>query len=78
MRNSERRRFRNHKVKSSLKTLEKNFLALSSAKPPEAAASFNRVASALDKAAKAGVIHWAKADRKKSRLAARLRLQPAG
>jgi small subunit ribosomal protein S20 len=72
-RNSTRKHQRNHSVKAELKTLEKNYLALLSAgNRDQAVASYRNVSSALDKAAKVGVIHRATADRKKSRLATRL------
>jgi small subunit ribosomal protein S20 len=73
MRNSARKQSRNHSVKARLHTLEKNFLSLIASGTKEAAATALRtVASAFDKAAKAGVVHRATADRKKSRLALRL------
>ena len=73
LRNSERKRLRNKSVKSSLHTLQKRFLGLVTAgKKDEAAALLPQVASALDKAAKRGVIHGNSADRRKSRLSIRL------
>lgn len=58
---------------SKLKTLEKNFLRAITAKQRDAATTaLSGVSSALDKAAKGGVIHRANADRKKSRLALKL------
>ena len=73
MRNSERRRIRNQSVTSRLHTLEKKFSAFVLAKKKdEAAEAWRLVVSAFDKAAKKGVIHKRKADRKKSRLALRL------
>ncbi len=72
-RNSARKHLRNRSVKSSLHTLEKNYLGLLSAgKKEDAAGQLQRLSSALDKAAKAGVLHRAAANRKKSRLALRL------
>ena len=72
-RNSSRKHLQNHSVKSQLKTLEKRYLGTASAgKQEDAVASFRSICSALDKAAKTGVIHKATANRKKSRLAARL------
>ncbi len=72
-RNSARKHQRNRSVKSKLKTLEKNYLGiLASPNKEQAATTFRVVCSALDKAAKTGVIHRATANRKKSRLAARL------
>ena len=60
-------------MKSKLRTLEKKFLAaLDGGDRQNAEAALRGAVSALDKAAKGGVIHWAKADRKKSRLAAKL------
>jgi small subunit ribosomal protein S20 len=77
-RNSARKHLRNHSVKSELKTLEKSYLATVSAGDKEkATTSFRKMSSALDKAAKTGVIHSATANRKKSRLAARLQPKPA-
>ncbi len=73
MRNSARRELHNKSIKHNLKSLETRFQeTLESGKRDEASAAFSSVVSALDKAAKAGVIHKAKADRKKSRLAIQL------
>jgi len=73
MRNSARKHSRNRSVKSRLHTLEKNYLQLLEGGQKDAAANALRaVSSAFDKAAKAGVVHRATADRKKSRLAVRL------
>lgn len=72
-RNSGRKRLRNKSVKSALHTLQKRFLGLvGEGKKTEAAALLPQIASALDKAAKGGVIHGNKADRLKSRLSVRL------
>ena len=69
MRNSARKQSHNHSVKSRLKTLERNYQEiLKAGKKQDAAQALSNVNSALDKAAKTGVIHKAKADRKKSRL----------
>jgi small subunit ribosomal protein S20 len=69
MRSSARRRLRNRKVKSNLKGLQKKLDALVKAgKKDETAAAYREVSSALDKAAKAGVIHASTASRKRSRL----------
>ena len=77
MRSSERRRTRNQSLTSRLSTLEKKFSALVlEKKKDEAAAAWRLVVSAFDKAAKKGVIHKRKADRKKSRLALRLSTIP--
>ena len=73
MRNSARKRLHNRSIKSPLKTLERAYLdAVKNGKKEEANAAYRRISSAFDKAAKSGVIHKAKANRKKSRLAARL------
>jgi len=73
MRNSARKHLRNQSVKSRLKTLERAYLAVvADGKKPEAATALRAVTSALDKAAKSGVIHSATASRKKSRLSIRL------
>ncbi|MBI4663450.1 MAG: 30S ribosomal protein S20 [Verrucomicrobia bacterium] len=73
MRNSARKHDRNQSINSRLATLEKNYLGfLAGGKKEEASGALRRVSSALDKAAKTGVIHRATANRKKSRLAVRL------
>jgi small subunit ribosomal protein S20 len=73
MRNSSRKATRNRGAKTTLKSLEKRYLeTLNSGKKEDAAKAYQTMSSALDKAAKGGIIHWAKADRKKSRLAVRL------
>lgn len=70
MRNSARKQLNNHSWKSRLKTVEKNYLsALKAGKQEDAAAALRNANSALDKAAKRGVIHASTASRKKSRLA---------
>ena len=70
VRNSARRAATNRRSKSRLKTLERRLNdALKTGKKEEAAKALQAVSSAFDKAAKNGVIHWAKANRKKSRLA---------
>ncbi len=70
MRQSERRRVTNLKTKNKLKvavkTVRKNIDAKNSATIAE---DLKKAFSALDKAAKKGVIHKNTADRKKSRLA---------
>ena len=65
LRQSEKRRLRNRSYKSRIKTLEKKYLAT-------LATGDREVFSAIDKAVKAGVIHWATGDRKKSRLSSKL------
>ena len=74
MRNSAGKQKRNSSIKSSLKTAEKGYLELvTSGKKDEAAAALRQVSSYYDKAAKSGVVHSRTADRKKSRLALRLK-----
>ena len=73
MRSNERKRQHNRGVKTRLKNLEKRLnAALKEGDRELAVAALAQVESAMDKAAKTGVIHWAKANRKKSRLAVRL------
>lgn len=73
VRNSARKQTRNKSVKTQLKTLEKRYEELLSAgKKDEASKALNQVTSALDKAAKRGVLHASTASRKKSRLAVRI------
>ena len=73
MRNSARKNLRNRSIKSRIHTIETNYLELLSAgKKDDAAKQLRTISSAYDKAAKAGVVHRATADRKKSRLALRL------
>lgn len=69
MRNSARKQLQNRSVKSRLGTLEKTYAELTTAgKKAEATTAFRTLSGALDKAAKAGVVHRATASRKKSRL----------
>lgn len=73
MRADEKKRARNARVKSALKTLTRKYEALAAKGDKEGtAALFPAVASALDKAAKKGIIHENRAGRRKSRLARRL------
>lgn len=73
MRSSQRKRARNRSVKSVLRTRERTFTAALAAGDREGSeAALRDLSSALDKAAKRGVIHANKADRKKSRLHSRL------
>ena len=77
-RQSVRRHTHNTSIKNRLKTIEKRYLAtVKSGKKDEAQKAFSEVSSAFDKAAKVGVIHPAKASRKKSRLAAHLQTAAA-
>jgi small subunit ribosomal protein S20 len=74
MRNSARKHLQNQSVKSRLHTLETNYAKLLVAgKKEDAAKTLRLLTSALDKAAKAGVIHRARANRSKSRLSLRLK-----
>ena len=74
VRSSERRRLRNRGVASRLRKVEKKYLALVATGPlADATSAFREVCSAFDKAAKTGVVPKATANRKKSRLAARLK-----
>lgn len=73
MRSNARKQARNKSVKSRLKTLERNYLTrVDTGSGEDATSALSQVVSALDKAAKIGVIHKAKADRKKSRLSLKL------
>ena len=74
MRNSARKHTRNTGIKSRLKNAEKGYLELlKTGKKDEAATALRQVTSFYDKAAKVGVVHSRTADRKKSRLALRLK-----
>jgi len=73
-----RKQSHNKSIKSRLHTLENKFLSLLDAKKSaEAATAYRAITSALDKAAKVKVIHGNTASRKKSRLAARLKMLAA-
>ena len=73
MRNSARKQSQNRRIKSRLHSLERKYLALIGAgNKTEAATALRTVTAAFDKAAKTGALHRATADRKKSRLSARL------
>jgi small subunit ribosomal protein S20 len=73
MRNSARKNARNRSTKSRLHTLERSYLDLvTTGKKDDAARELRTISSAFDKAVKAGIVHRATADRKKSRLALRL------
>jgi small subunit ribosomal protein S20 len=74
MRNSARKSSQNRTVKSRLHNLEKKYAELLGAgKKEDASATYRQLSSVLDKAAKTGVIHRARANRSKSRLGVRLR-----
>jgi small subunit ribosomal protein S20 len=73
VRNSVRKQAANKSRKSSVKRLEKKYLELvDTGKKDEASKVLRAVSSALDKAAKTGVIHASNASRRKSRLTVRL------
>jgi small subunit ribosomal protein S20 len=73
VRNSARKQLRNRSVTSHLHTLEKDYLkTLTGGKKEDASKALQTLNSAFDKAAKDGIVHWATASRKKSRLALRL------
>jgi len=73
MRNSARKQLQNQSVKTRLHHLERSYAELLTAgKKEEAGKAYRTLSSALDKAAKTGVIHRARADRHKSRLSHRL------
>ena len=73
MRGTARKKSHNRSIQSRLRSLEKDYLSLVTAgKLEDASKTLRDVSSALDKAAKVGVIHKATADRKKSRLSLRL------
>jgi small subunit ribosomal protein S20 len=73
MRNSARKHSQNQTVKSRLHNLETDYAKfLVAGKKEDASKTLRVLTSALDKAAKRGVIHRAKANRSKSRLSIRL------
>lgn len=77
LRTSQARRARNRAGKSRIKTSEAHLNELLAAGQREqATAALTQCFSDLDTAAKKGIIHPNKADRKKSRLAARVARQP--
>jgi len=72
MRSDATKQARNRSVKSTLKTAERRLDdAIKAGEKENTQAALNAASSAFDKAAKLGVIHSGKADRKKSRLASR-------
>ena len=73
VRSNVRKETRNRGVKSRIKTLTNRYTRLTQeGKKSEASEVLRAVSSALDKAAKTGVLHSSTASRKKSRLAVRL------
>ena len=78
MRNSARKNLQNSAVKSRLRRTEKEFRAtVATGKLDEAAKLLPGVFSAFDKAVKVGAVARPTANRKKSRLAANLKVKPA-
>lgn len=73
VRQNERRRETNRKVRSSIRTYTNKFeTALESGEADAAVEAYRTIVSTLDRAAIKGVIPKKRADRKKSRMAARL------
>ena len=69
VRSNERKRLHNRSIKSRLKTVEKAYAAALKTGTKEAATTaYSNLSSALDKAAKSGVIHKNQASRRRSRL----------
>ncbi len=78
MRSSTRRHQHNQAIKNRLRTLERAYEArVSEGKKAEATAALCTLVTALDKAAKVGVVHANTVSRKKSRLTLRLNRVPA-
>ena len=73
IRRTEKRRDRNAKKKSSIRTYAKNILkSVKAGKKEEALKFYNEYSSLLDKAAKDKIIHKKSADRSKSRISVRI------
>jgi small subunit ribosomal protein S20 len=73
IRRSEKRRERNAKKKSSIRTFAKNILkSVKAGKKEDALKFYNEYASLVDKAAKDKIIHKKSADRSKSRISVRI------
>ena len=72
VRANERKRLQNRSVKSRLRKVEKSFTTGLGSDKEESAKSLKAVHSALDKAVKSGAIHRSTANRRKSRLSAKL------
>jgi small subunit ribosomal protein S20 len=73
IRRSERRKERNSQDKTEIRTYARNLLkAIKSGNKEEALSFFGKYSSRLDRAAKTKLIHKKNADRKKSRMAARI------
>jgi len=74
IRQDKKRRLRNVAITSELKSLMKKLNSLiETSKADEAAKVLSKLMSRLDKAAKKGIIKRQNADRKKSRLSARIK-----
>lgn len=68
-RQSERRALRNRRIKKTIRTLAKELQQATAKKDSQAIQELTKkVASAWDKAAKDGVVHWKTVARRKSRL----------
>lgn len=73
-RKSEKLASKNRGVKTKIRDITKDFVALAAKKDIESTQKLlPKAYSMLDKAAKKGTIHWKAAARKKSRLASRIR-----
>lgn len=73
IRRAEKRRDRNSKQKSAIRTFAKSILkSIKSGKKEEAISLFNSYSSLIDKAAKKNIIHKKNASRHKSRLAKKI------
>ena len=76
-RQSLRRYLRNRAVKKGLRSAARAAGDAAASKDAKAADLLSQAASAFDKAARSGTIHWKTAARKKSRLAKRVAAQMA-
>lgn len=73
LRQAQRHALRNRGVKKALRSLNKELsLVLQQSDKEKAGSLYSKISSALDKAAKNGVLHWKAAARKKSRLAGKV------
>ncbi|UCE27261.1 MAG: 30S ribosomal protein S20 [Candidatus Coatesbacteria bacterium] len=78
LRQNVKRRARNRAEKSRMRTVVKRALAAIDDDPTTAEEALAAAYGALDRAAKKGVIHTRQADRRKARLAARLKTAKQG
>lgn len=69
VRSDERKKLRNQKIRTELKTLFKKIVSLTAHDPAKAKEEASILASKLGRAARKGIIPKRRADRKKSRLA---------